>query len=167
MWNNNFTMQDLFMNPALKDILPQFGKREPVQQVYSFAEQTRQVKEYLRGLLSAVRNGDNLKVKGKQSDILKQVKQTQKIIEQLFNSMPSIAKNLRANTRIYMPFATMSQLQDISTPEGKITALSAIIDNINFNPDFKSLNSLTRDIPQMNFYQEQSKWLRKIGYKFK
>lgn len=165
-WNNNFTMRDLFANSTMKGVLPQFGGQEPVHQVYSFAEQKRQVKEYLRGLLSATKSGETLRVKGNQPEVLKQVQQAKTTIEQFFNAMPSIAKNLRANTRVYMPFATISQMQDITTPEGKITALRAIIDNVNFNPNFKSLDSITKDIPQMNFYQEQAKWLREVGYKY-
>lgn len=158
-------MQDLFMNPALKNILPQFGRKEPVQQVYSFAEQKRQIKEYLRGLFSAVQSGDMLKVKGKQPKVLKQVQEIRTTIEQLFNSMPSISKNIRANTHVYMPFATIKQMQDISTADGKIRALRAILDNINYNPNFKSMNTITRDIPQMNFYRMQAQWMREVGYK--
>lgn len=164
-WNNNFTMQDLFMNPALKNVVPQFGRREPVQQVYSFAEQKRQVKEYLRGLLSAIESGEILKVKGQQPDILERVREAKTTIEQLFNSMPSIAKNLRANTRVYLPFATSEQIRNISTPDGKVAVLRAIIDNVNFNPNFKSLDTITRDMPPMNFYRLQSKWMREVGYR--
>lgn len=167
-WNNNFTMQDLFMNPAMKGVVPQFGRREPVQQVYSFAEQKRQVREHLRGLLKASKTQDgDLKVKGKHEEILRRVEAASRTIEQMFNSMPSLSKNLRANTRVYLPFATQQQMADLTDFDSKIEVLRAILQNCEYNDNFRSQGRLARDlqIPNMNFAEEQRRWKKTVGWR--
>lgn len=167
-WNNNFTMQDLFMNPALKNVVPQFGRREPVQQVYSFAEQTRQIKEHLRGLLKATKTVDgDLRVKGEHAEVMRKVEMARTTIEQMFNSMPSLSKNLHANTRVYLPYATQQQMADMTDFESKIAVLRAILQNCEYNDNFKSQGRLTRDlqIPNANYTEAQRRWKKTVGWR--
>lgn len=161
MWNNNFTLSDLMMNPKMKGVFPQFGKSQPVLQVYSFAEQTRQVKEHLRGLLKATKaSSGELRVKGTQSEVMTRVNAAKATIEQLFNSMPSISKNLRSGAKLYMPFATHEQVHNLTDFDAKLTALQAVVDNIKYNPDYANRSQVRQTAA---FGSEQKKWQEKVG----
>jgi enolase len=167
MYNNNFTLADLMMNPRMKGIFPQFGVNTPVQQVYSFAEQTRQVKEHLRGLIKASKaaNGD-LIVRGDHPQVMARIESAKAAIEQLFNAMPSISKNLKSGTKLYMPYATKEQMKGLTDFDAKITALQAVVDNINFNPNFKTTEkTIERNIPSKNFRDEQRKWQQRVQWR--
>lgn len=164
-WNKNFTLSDFLMDPKMKGVFPQFGRTQPAQ-VYSFAEQTRQVKAHLRGLLraTAAPNGD-LRVKGNQQEVLNRVQAAQVAIEQLFNAMPTISSNIRSGSKLYMPYATRAQIQELTEFDDKVKAIQSVVDNIKYNPDFKSKYTTTRDNTDPNFKKEQAAWQKRVGYK--
>ena len=115
---------------------------------------------------SKTQDGD-LKVKGKHEEILRRVEAASRTIEQMFNSMPSLSKNLRANTRVYLPFATQQQMADLTDFDSKIEVLRAILQNCEYNDNFRSQGRLARDlqIPNMNFAEEQRRWKKTVGWR--
>ena len=58
-YNNRLRMQDLFMNPALAGVFPQFKRGKKLQNVYSYAEVEKRVAEYLAGALNGTITGDD------------------------------------------------------------------------------------------------------------
>ncbi len=99
-FNNRFTMQDLFMNKELKGLFPQFTKKDKLQNVYSFEWVDKKVAEYIKSVFNGrIKNGEVI-IKGKHRERYKQIKAMQGLIENLFNNMPAITKNIRKNTRL-------------------------------------------------------------------
>lgn len=164
-YNTQFKMQDLLMNPQLANVFPQFDKNKPLQNVYSFAEVEKKVLEYLKSAFNGEITGSGeLIVNGKKKSILRQVRALQTTIEAFFNSMPSIAKNLRSNTKLYTPFASLKQLEELKDPQKKLAAITAIMENIQYNSNFNSQNSLPSQSP-IPFQKRQEAWKKKVGYK--
>lgn len=161
-YNNRLGMKDLFMNSSLSEVFPQFSG-VPLQNVYSFAETEKRVLDYLKGIFGGTVTGKGeLVIVGKHKNVLRQVKALKGLMENLFNSMPSIAKNLRRNTKLYMSFSSISQLQAIKSPEQHMTVLNEILENINYNPDFASQN---RFQGVTSFARKQAEWQRRVNYK--
>jgi hypothetical protein len=97
-YNNKLGMKDLFMNPALAGVFPQFEQNERLQNVYSFAETEARVQKYLVGALNATVTGKGeILVKGKHDVILRRVRGLQPLIEAMFNNMPKIVAAIRKN----------------------------------------------------------------------
>lgn len=165
IYNNHFKMQDLLANPSLQSVFPQFKCGVFIKNVYSFAEVAHWISEYLINAFSGLLTGDGeLVIKGMYKTRFKQISALKPIIEGFFNNIPSVAKNIRSNTKLYTTFATLGQIADIKSPSGKIAALKQIIDNINYNPDFNSQNSVTNKSP-IPFQKRQENWKIKVGYK--
>lgn len=166
-YNTKIRLQDLLMNPQLRKVFPQFNKNELAQNVFSFAKVERKILIYLKNALNgAITSKGELSVKGKQPQVLKQVRNLQVTIEAFYNSIPSIAKNFRSNTTLYMSYASSKELEELKTPAQKAKALKQIIDNINFNPDFNSENRLP-NLSQRPFERQQKEWKKRVGYKEK
>jgi hypothetical protein len=108
------------------------------------------------------RQGENLAIKGDYTTIYKQVKGMATTIEQFFNAMPSISKNINKNTKLYLPFATKWQIADLTKPEQKLAVMEQVIQNVQFNPNLQSQNSVV-DMGS-NFYKLQADWLRRVDY---
>ncbi len=51
-YNNRLRMRDLFMNPKLAGVFPQFEPGERLQNVYSFAQTEKRVRDYLVAALN-------------------------------------------------------------------------------------------------------------------
>ncbi len=51
-YNNRLRMRDLFMNPQLANVFPQFNSGKPLKNVYSFAETEESVQNYLVAALN-------------------------------------------------------------------------------------------------------------------
>lgn len=165
MFSNNIGMKDLFQNPDMAKIFPQFGPDDKLQNVYSFDWVDRKVKEYLVNALGAKEEGGGLIVQGKKSNVIKDVKSIKWTIESFFNNLPSIVKNVRRNTKVYTPFSNINQIKKINTNEQKLAMLNIILDNLNYNPDLKSLGNIPVYGTNMNFYERQSLWVKRVGYR--
>lgn len=153
------------MNPALEGIFPQFDKIENLQDVYSFANTEERVKKYLiRVLRARETDGGELIAKGKQYMILRRVQELAPLIEGLFKDMPKVVKALRANTKLYLPYATIKQMAGISGREAKQRALKFVLDNFQYNSDFGALNSIKNQSPAM-FARYKREWELKVNYR--
>ena len=167
LFNNKLKMKDLFQNPEMASVFPQFGAEDRLQNVYSFDWVDKKVKEYLKNALNAKEDGNGLSVEGKKSSVLKDVKSMKWTIESFFNNLPSIVKNIKKNTPVYTPFKYKRDFQKLKTNEQKLAMLDIILDNLNYNPDLESLNSVKVYGTKMPYFQRQSLWMQRVGYRRK
>lgn len=163
-FNNKFGMQDLFMNKELKNLFPQFTKRDGLKNVYSFEWINKKVEDYLKNVFNGRKVGDEIIIKGKHKEKFKQIKGMKTLIEDMFNNIPAITKNIRKNTKLITPFQCVDQLKEITDPQKKVQAMQIIFDNLNYNPDFKSQNRFTSQNSRLDFFRRQQIWLKSVGY---
>lgn len=162
MYNDRISMKDLFQNKELSNILPQF-KDEDLKNVQSFDWVNDKVKQYIQNALNAEIEGEEIIVKGKKSNVLQSLQYT---LEAFFNAMPSIVKNIRKNTKLYLPYSNLAQIKGLRTDEQKIKFLNSVLDNVNYNPDFRSLDDRNIDIYNSGvpFEKRQAQWAEIVGY---
>lgn len=164
-YNNSLRMRDLFMNSRLAGVFPQFAPGEKLQNVYSFAQTEKRVRDYLVAALNGTITADgSIAVKGKQPAVLNRVRALQAVIEGFINDMPKVVQALRKNAPLYLPYATLKQLEDTKTTAGKIKAMRAVLDNFQYNPDLGALNSVKKENPEQ-FDRNKRAWEKKVGYR--
>lgn len=157
-YSNKITMQELFQNRKLANILPQFYKRDGLKNVYSYKWVEEKVKSYVKSVLRAKIVGEELIVRGKHRDRLKEIKRLKTVIESMFNTMPSITKNIRKNTRLLLPIESVEEFKQVKTMEGKLQVMEWILENIKYNPNFQTKNKITP-----LYIKEQKRWMKKVG----
>ena len=164
-YNNLIRMRDLFMNPKLAGVFPQFDPGEKLQNVYSFAQTEKRVRDYLVVALNGKITAEGeIAVKGKQSAVLSRVRALQAVIESFINDMPKVVQALRKNTPLYLPYATLKQLEETKTSAAKIKAMRAVMDNFQYNSDMGALNSVKNEKPEQ-FAKNKKAWEKKVGYR--
>lgn len=165
MYNDRISMKDLFQNKELSNILPQF-KDEDLKNVQSFDWVNDKVKQYIKNALNAEIEGEEIIVKGKKSNVLQSLQRMKYTLEAFFNAMPSIVKNIRKNTKLYLPYSNLAQIKGLRTDEQKIRFLNSVLDNVNYNPDFRSLDDRNIDIYNSGvpFEKRQAQWAEIVGY---
>ena len=163
-YNNHLRMRDLFMNPKLAGVFPQFEPGERLQNVYSFAQTEKRVRDYLVAALNGkITTDGGIAVKGKQQTVLARVRSLQSIIEGFVNGMPKVVQALRKNVPLYLPYATLKQLEETKSSAGKIKAMRAVMDNFQYNSDLGALNSVKQEKPE-HFNRNKKAWEKKVGY---
>lgn len=163
-FNDKFSMKDLFMNKQMKNLFPQFTKKDGLKNVYSFAWVEKKVAEYIKSVFGGKISGDEVVIPGKHKQRFREIKAMKGLIEDMFNNMPAITKNIRKDTRLITPFQCMDQLKEITEPRQKIQVMQIIFDNLNYNPDFESENRFKTLSKNSNFSKKQEKWLREVGF---
>lgn len=165
MYNNRISMKDLFQKNELSNILPQF-KDEDLKNVQSFDWVNDKVKEYIKNVLNAEIDGDEIIVNGKKSNVLQSLQRIKYTLEAFFNAMPSIVKNIRKDTKLYLPYSNLAQIKGLKDYKQKIFLLNSILDNVNYNPDFRSLDDRNIDIYNSGvpFEKRQAQWADIVGY---
>lgn len=163
-FNDKFGMRDLFMNKELKGIFPQFSKKDKLQNVYSFEWIERKIADYLKSAFNGRKSGDSIVIQGKFKDKLKEIKALRSILESMFNNMPAMTKNIRKNTKLITPFQSVDQLKNLTDERKKIMAMGIVLDNLNYNPEFKSQNRIASSIMPNDFYKRQQIWMNSVGY---
>lgn len=163
-YNERFGMKDLFMNRELKGIFPQFSKKDKLKNVYSYEWVEKKIADYLKSVFGGRKSGDSIVIKGKFKDKFKQIKAMQKMIEDMFNNIPAITKNIRHDTKLITPFQSIAQLKEIRTPEKKIAAMQIVLDNLNYNPNFQSQDRFRSEILPNDYYRRQDIWLKLVGW---
>ncbi len=162
-YNNYFRMQDFFCNEQLDGIVPQFNTRSMSDEdIYS------QCMKIICGFLGGTITGkDTISVSNKSSsNVVRIVTACKSVLEAMFDNVDSILQNVHSNQRVYTTVETFSQIVDFDTPEKKLKFLNELLDNINYNPEFKSLNSVKSYSP-LPFQMRQKAWEKKVGYKNK
>ena len=163
-YNNRLRMRDLFMNPSLSGVFPQFTAND-LQNLNSFAQTEERVQRYLVAALNGKIMADGtIAVKGKHQAVLTRVRSLQSLIERFINNMPAVASALRKNTPLYLPYATISQLGDIKSSAGKIKAMREVMENFQYNSELGALNSVKNEKAAL-FERHKLKWEEKVGYK--
>lgn len=157
-YSNKITMQELFQNRKLANILPQFYKRDGLKNVYSYKWVEEKVKSYVKSVLRAKIVGEELIVRGKHREKIKEIRRLKTVIESMFNAMPSITKNIRRNTRLLLPIESVEEFKQVKTMEGKLQVMEWILENIKYNPDFQTKNKITP-----LYIKEQRRWMKKVG----
>ena len=165
MYNNRISMKDLFQNNELSNILPQF-KDEDLKNVQSFDWVNDKVKEYIKNALNAKIDGDEIVVDGKKSNVLQSLQRMKYTLEAFFNAMPRIVKNIRKDTKLYLPYSNLVQIKGLKDDKQKVFLLNSILDNVNYNPDFRSLDDRNIDIYNsgVSFEKRQAQWAEIVGY---
>lgn len=163
-YNDKFTMKDFFQNKELKNIFPQFTKKDSQKNVFSYEWVEKKVSDYLKRVFNGRKSGEDIIIKGKHKERLKQIKAMKTLIEDMFNNISVITKNIRYNTRLFTPFQSIEQLKEIDDPLKKIAVMEVIFDNLNYNPECLSFNRFRSDIMPNNFYRRQQIWFQKVGY---
>ena len=164
MFNNRITMKELFQNKEMANILPQFEDKD-LKNVQSFGWVNDKVKEYIKNALNAEIDGEEIVVKGKKSNVLQSLQRMKYTLEAFFNAMPSIVKNIRKNTKLYLPY-NLAQIKALKDERQKVILLNSILDNVNYNPDFRSLGEPNIDIYSsgVSFEKRQAQWAEMVGY---
>ena len=151
-----FTMRDLFQNPKMANVLPQIEKGSALQNVYSFRVTEERVKNYIKGVFNAREDDDGLIVRGKHKQVIRRLNNLKGQIEALFNAMPTVVKNIRANTKLRLPYATLSQIERLDDYNKRAMLIKQVLDNLNYNPDFNSRIKESR---------QQKAWEKRTNYK--
>lgn len=163
-FNDNFTMKDFFMNKELKGLFPQFTKKDGLKNVYSFEWVNNKVADYIKKVFGGRKSGEDIIIEGKHKERLKQIKAMKKLIEDMFNNIPAITKNIRYNTRVITPFKSIDQLKEITDPVKKIQIMQIIFDNLNYNPEFLSQDRFSSCSRSLDFFKRQEIWLNSVEY---
>lgn len=163
-YNDKFGMRDLFMNKDLKGLFPQFTRKDKLQNVYSYEWIENKVAQYIKSAFNGRMSGGEIIIHGKYKATFKQISGMKKIIEDMFNNMPAITKNIRKNTKLITPFQCVDQLKEITDPQKKIAVMQIVFDNLNYNPDFKSENRFSTELNPNKFLKKQEAWLKSVGY---
>lgn len=160
-----FTLGNLFQNPAMSKVLPQLGS-SPLRNVYSYRETEQRVRNYLAGMLRTITSDDDgLVVRGKHQTVLRQIEGMKGQIEALFNAMPKVAQHMRAGTKLYLPYVTLSQISELRGVLKKQRLLQQIVDNLTFNPDFNNFPPTGSNWTPIFFSILQEDWMKRVGYK--
>jgi len=163
-FNDKFSMKDLFMNKELKGLFPQFSRKDKLQNVYSFEWVEKKVAEYIKSVFNGrMRNGEVI-IPGKYKQRYKEICAMKSLIEDMFNNMPAITKNIRSNSRLITPFKSVDQLKEINDPIKKMQVMQIIFDNLNYNPEFRSQDRFTSQVSGLDFFKRQQIWLNSVEY---
>ena len=92
-FNDKFGMKDLFMNKELKGIIPQFSRKDKLQNVYSFEWVEKKVADYIKSVFGGRKSGDDIIIPGKYKEKFKEIKGMKQVIEDMFNNMPADRKS--------------------------------------------------------------------------
>lgn len=159
-----FSARDLFMNPAMEGILPQFERGSKLQNVYSFAEVENKVLKYLAGALNGTITGNGeLTVQGKHQAVMNRVRQLQPLIETFFDNMPRVAAAIRQNRTFYLPYANRKQIEETQTAAGKAKVMKCVLENFQYNAELGGLNSVKKEPPE-TFSRKKRQWEQRVGY---
>lgn len=159
-YKDKFTMQDLFQNRKLESLLPQFYKKDGLKNVYSFKWVEEKITKYVKSVLKAKIVGDELFVKGNHKTTMQQLNRLKQVLESMFNNIPSITKNIRKNTRLFLPIESLDELKQIKRTDCKLKVLEWVLENVQYNPAFETKQKSTP-----LHIKEQERWLKKVGLK--
>ncbi len=163
-YNDKFTMKDLFMNKELTSLFPQFTKQDRLQNVYSFEWVEKKVAEYIGSVFGGTYTNGELVIGGKFNERFKQISAMKGLIENMFNNMPAITKNIRKDTPVLLPFQSVDQMKEISDPIDKLRVMQIVFDNLNYNPEFQSQDRFSNKNFNDNYFKRQQMWLKSVGY---
>jgi len=166
-YNTRFTVRDMFCNERLKGVVPQLTKEDLTGEEMRDEQIFEQCRDILCNALGGTVTDGKITVDNKpKAAVLAVVRSYTPLLESMFGNLPSIAANIRKNTRLYTTVASISQLEHLETPKAKRALLRQILDNLNYNPDFNSPDCVPSASP-LPFRERQEQWKKKVNYKEK
>lgn len=167
LYNANFKMRDFFMNNKLVSVFPQFNDSDNVRDVLDEDKMYKKACDYLSKALCGTVDGDNIIVdKSIVANVAAQVNALKYILEGFYDNIQSIVSNIKSNSKLYTSVASVEQLMCLISGKDKLKFFNEVQENINYNPEFNSLNTVRSYSPQPYFKRQQD-WKRKVGYKEK
>jgi hypothetical protein len=161
---NRIGLKELLQNRALASVLPQFTESMQLQNVYSYKKVEEMVGKYVANLLTYAKyegDGEILAI-GKRVDIYRHVKSAVPMIEAFFNSTPNIVKNIRRNTKLYLTYGSIGEIQKIKKTGDKLNLLYQILENIRYNPNF---GNTSETVGLKGYLEAQKKWAQRVNFK--
>lgn len=166
-YNNFFRLQDFFCNDRLSGILPQFDKRDLKNGIADDEKIYTQCRNVINGFLNGVITENGIVVTNQSStSVLRIVKACKSVLEAMFDNSESLLANISANKRVYTSAASISQIAELDTPQKRLRFFNEILDNVNYNPEFKSPNSIPSHSAKP-YRERQRAWAHRVGYKLK
>ncbi len=166
-FNNIFGMQDFFCNNSLSGIVPQVDKCDIERGELSEYKIFTCCQNVLNGFLNGILTDDGIVVINKsRSVVLRVVTACKSVLEAMFDNSQSLLRNIGENKSVYTSVSSISQIVNMNTPQKKLCFLNEILDNINYNPDFNSQNSV-RSHSGKSYGERQRAWMRRVGYRLK
>lgn len=133
------------------------------------AAANKRLNQYLAEIRKGIENitANGIEVTGKTSaSVMRIVTACKTVLEAMFNNSTSLLRNIRDNRRVYTSAASIAQIAELDDPRKKLKFLNEILDNMNYNPEFNSQNTIPSH--STNPYRERQKaWARRVGYKLK
>lgn len=164
-YNDSFGMRDFFCNEKLTGVVPQFNPKDLESDRLSEDKVFDRCKEVLNSFLGGEICGDKITVTGKsKSAVMSAVRSCAAVLESMFNNSEELIKGIKNNKKLYTTAASVSQVKGFADDGQKLKFLKEILDNINYNPDFNSQNSIASNSP-VPYRERQEKWKKKVGYK--
>lgn len=159
--------KELLQNNELASVLPQFTGLA-LQNVYSFKEVRKRVRDYIVGVYGnrvLKVAGNYIWISGKKETVIKQLKELKELVEAFYNATPSIVKNIRRNTKLVLPYESISEIKELKTVQQKITLLKRVLENVTYNPNFHSEGKINIPWKGKDFEQKQKLWKKRVGWK--
>ena len=165
MYSNRIRMRDLFQNPALSQVLPQFektDKRNDADRAEWVREKTVQ---YLCARLNGTRTEGGITITGTKSVVLRQIRSVRGNLETILKAMPRLVKHCRDNTPLYLPYESVAQIRNLQTNADKNKLIRAVLENVAYNPAFQSRKGERMDLYQTDepYAVRQARWAKKVG----
>lgn len=157
-------MKELFQNRELAGVLPQFTQREKLQNVYSIESIVTKIRQYIRRAFHGKYEEGKIIIKGNAKRRMQDIHNLKVILEAMYNNMPSIASNLRKNSRVITPFMNSKQLKEYRTTSEKLEATKIIFENILYNPNMQSRYRQKKQAIDRVYLQKQAQWMHKVGF---
>ena len=166
-YNNLFRLQDFFCNDNMTGILPQFNRDDLRKGKADDDKIYTQCRNVINGFLHGVITEKGIAVTNKSSAaVLRIVTACKMVLEAMFNNSESLLANISTNKRVYTSAASVSQIATLDTPQKKLKFLNEILDNINYNPEFQSQNSVP-SFSDKPYEERQRAWQKRVGYKLR
>lgn len=166
-YNNFFRMQDFFCNKRLAGIVPQLDRRDMERGEISDYKIYTRCQSVINGFLGGTITPNGIEVIGKSNAaVTRIVRACKSVLEAMFNNSKSLLQNISDNRRVYTTASSISQIAELDATEKKLKFLNELLDNINYNPDFHSQNSV-QSYSRKPYKDRQKAWARRVGYKLK
>ncbi len=164
IYNNRFTMRDFFMNTSLAGMFPQFDKNDLSNEALSDEKIFSKALEFFSKALNGSIIGNSIALRGSSTDkAAAQLRSVKWIFEGFYDNRENIINNINRNSKIYTTVPSIGYLQSMKDPMEKLKIYGMLFENINYNPDFKSQNSLAVN-SALPYSRRQQLWMKKVGY---
>lgn len=164
-YNNKFGMRDFFCNKELTGIVPQIKPKDLESGKLSDYKICMRCRDVIKDFVGGAAKGYTITVEGKpKSTVLSAVRLCATVLEGMFNNSEELLDGIKSNKKLYTSAASISQVKGFVYNREKLKFLKEILDNMNYNPEFNSENSIASNSP-VPYKERQEKWMKKVGYK--